>query len=82
MPTNIEIKARAPEFAALRARAEQLSDDPVQTITQTDTFFFVSKGRLKLREFGSGYAQLIYYERDDQEGPKRSDNFVGETHDS
>jgi len=82
MPTNIEIKARAPEFEALRARAEQLSDDPVQTITQTDTFFFVSKGRLKLREFGSGFAQLIYYERDDQEGPKRSEYYVSETHDS
>ena len=82
MPTNIEIKARAPEFEALKARAEQLSDSPVQTIAQIDTFFFTAKGRLKLREFGSGFAQLIYYERADQEGPKRSDYYVGETHDS
>ena len=82
MPTNIEIKARAPEFEALKARAEQLSDSPVQIMTQTDTFFFTSKGRLKLREFGAGFAQLIYYERADQEGPKRSDYHVGETHDS
>ena len=82
MPTNVEIKARAPEFEALRARAEQLSDMPVQTLTQTDTFFFTSKGRLKLRELGAGFAQLIYYERDDQEGPKRSDYYVSETHDA
>ncbi len=79
MPTNIEIKARAPEFDALKARAEQLSDSPAQTINQTDTFFFTSKGRLKLREFGAGAAQLIYYERPDQEGPKRSDYHVSET---
>jgi predicted adenylyl cyclase CyaB len=82
MPTNIEIKARAPEFAALQVRARQLSDSPMQTITQTDTFFCTPKGRLKLREFGAGYAQLIYYERTDQSGPKRSDYYVSETHDS
>ena len=82
MPTNIEIKARAPEFEALKTRAEQLSDSPVQTITQTDTFFFAAKGRLKLREFGAGFGQLIYYERADQEGPKRSDYYVSETQDS
>ena len=67
---------------ALQARAEQLSDSPVQTITQIDTFFFTPKGRLKLREFGAGLAQLIYYERTDQGGPKRSDYYVSETHDS
>jgi predicted adenylyl cyclase CyaB len=82
MPTNIEIKARAPRFDALRIRAEQLSDLPAQTITQTDTFFFIPKGRLKLREFGAGTAQLIYYERPDHEGPKRSDYHVSETHDA
>jgi predicted adenylyl cyclase CyaB len=81
MPTNIEVKARARDFSTLRARAERLSNTPVQLIAQVDTFFFTEKGRLKLRELGSEAAQLIYYERQDQEGPKRSDYYIFETHD-
>jgi adenylate cyclase class IV len=48
MPTNIEIKARVHDMAALRSRAEGLSDTPVQIIPQEDTFFHIPKGRLKL----------------------------------
>jgi predicted adenylyl cyclase CyaB len=81
MPTNIEIKARTRDFGALRKRVEQLSDSPAQTILQTDTFFLIARGRLKLRELGAGAAQLIYYERPDQDGPKRSDYHLFETAD-
>ena len=81
MPTNIEIKARASDFIALGERAQQLSNSPARTISQTDTFFVTDKGRLKLRELGSGAAQLIYYERPDQDGPKRSDYHLFETTD-
>jgi predicted adenylyl cyclase CyaB len=79
MPTNVEIKARASDFNALRRRAEQLSDSPAQTILQTDTFFLTDRGRLKLRELGAGAAQLIYYERPDEGQPKRSDYHLFET---
>jgi predicted adenylyl cyclase CyaB len=82
MPTNIEIKARASDFSALKNRAEQLSDSPARTLLQTDTFFLTDRGRLKLRELGAGAAQLIYYERPDQDGPKRSDYHVFETADA
>jgi predicted adenylyl cyclase CyaB len=81
MPTNIEIKARVHDMAALRSRAEGLSDTPVQVIPQEDTFFHVTKGRLKLRQLRPDYAQLVYYERPDQDGPKRSNYFIYETHD-
>ena len=81
MPTNIEIKARARDFRTLKRRAEELSDSPAQTILQTDTFFGTDKGRLKLRELGAGAAQLIYYERADEGGPKRSDYDLFETPD-
>ena len=81
MPANIEIKARAREFQALHARAEQLADGPAQVIHQEDTFFHTPRGRLKLRELGGQRAQLIYYERADQDGPKRSDYRLFETDD-
>jgi predicted adenylyl cyclase CyaB len=81
MPANIEIKARARDFQGIRSRAEALSSTPVQVIPQVDTFFTTGKGRLKLRELGATRAQLIYYERPDQDGPKRSDYHIFETDD-
>jgi predicted adenylyl cyclase CyaB len=81
MPANIEIKARARDFNMIRSRAEKLSDTPVEVIPQVDTFFSIDKGRLKLRELDPSHAQLIYYERPDQGGPKRSDYHIFETGD-
>ena len=75
MPTNIEVKARVKDFADLKRRAEAISDSPVEVIPQEDTFFVTSKGRLKLRLLASDRAQLVYYERPDRDGPKRSDYF-------
>ena len=78
MPTNIEIKARVHDLTGLRRRAEALSDTPVEVIPQEDTFFHVPKGRLKLRLLRPDFAQLVYYERPDQDGPKRSNYFIYE----
>src|SRR5262245_42488355 len=78
MPVNIEIKARARDFAEARRRAQVLSGGPAEVISQEDTFFNAPKGRLKLRALGDR-AQLIYYERVDASGPKRSDYQVFET---
>jgi predicted adenylyl cyclase CyaB len=79
MPTNIEIKARARDMGELRSRAQALSDSPVQVISQEDTFFHVPRGRLKLRQLRPDLAQLVYYERPDQDGPKRSNYYIYET---
>jgi len=79
MPANIEIKARLRNFADLRRRAEAISDTPVQVIPQEDTFFHVPKGRLKLRQFAPDSGQLVYYERTDASGPKRSDYILAAT---
>lgn len=81
MPTNIEIKARVRDFDEIRQRAEKLSDTALQIIHQEDTFFNSEKGRLKLRLLAADRAQLIYYLRSDQEGPKRSDYHIFETPD-
>lgn len=79
MPANIEIKAHARKFDEIRSQAEKLSDIPVEIIPQQDTFFNVEHGRLKLRVLAPDRGQLIYYNRPDQEGPKRSDYHIAET---
>jgi predicted adenylyl cyclase CyaB len=81
MPVNIEIKARARNFEAIQACAGTLSKIPEQVIKQEDTFFPTPKGRLKLRVLASDYAQLVYYDRPDRYGPKRSDYHLFETRD-
>ena len=81
MPSNIEIKARVRNFEEMRQRAEKLSDMALQVIQQEDTFFNTEMGRLKLRILTTDPAQLIYYTRPDQEGPKRSDYHIYETAD-
>jgi predicted adenylyl cyclase CyaB len=75
MPSNIEIKAHPRNFEEIKSRAEKLSDVPVQVIPQEDTFFNTPHGRLKLRVLAD-HAQLIYYTRPDQDGPKRSDYHI------
>jgi predicted adenylyl cyclase CyaB len=81
MPSNIEIKARARDLADLRRGAEALSDTPAQVIPQEDTFFYTAKGRLKLRQLAPDWGQLVYYERTDASGPKRSNYHIFETRD-
>ena len=81
MATNIEIKARVRDMAALRAIAERLSDMPCTVLLQEDTFFHVPRGRLKLRVLRPDRGQLIYYERADAAGPKLSEYFVAPTAD-
>lgn len=81
MPSNIEIKAHARDFSTLKARAEELSDSPVQALSQEDIFFNTPHGRLKLRVLAADQGQLIYYTRPDQEGPKRSEYHIAYTSD-
>jgi adenylate cyclase class IV len=70
---NIEIKARIASVDAVLPRARRLADGEPQSIAQDDTFFRVPQGRLKLREFADGSAELIQYERPDTAAAKLSD---------
>jgi len=81
MALNIEIKARVDDFNALKARAESLSGKPLKIIQQEDTFFNIKTGRLKLRVLAPDLGELIFYERLDREGPKRSEYHLARTHD-
>ncbi len=73
---NIEIKAliRDPQSAE-SAVADIAGTKPPLYLRQIDTYFNISKGRLKLREkMGAEEgAELIFYSRPDTLGPKLSD---------
>jgi adenylate cyclase class IV len=69
---NVEIKARVADLAAIRRTAQGLSSAPSDILEQTDTFFVVARGRLKVRAFADGSGELIFYDRSDQSGPKES----------
>jgi len=69
---NIEVKARIDRLSDVRARLASLPCRGEQQLSQTDTFFHVVRGRLKLRQFADGTGELIFYVRPDQAGPKLS----------
>jgi adenylate cyclase, class 2 len=69
---NVEIKARCADPARARTTLLKLGARFVGPDHQTDTYFQVPTGRLKLRE-GEIENNLIFYARPDQGGPKRSD---------
>ena len=75
MGRNVEIKARVANQGAIRRRAEALADGPAELLVQEDTFFACPEGRLKLRRFGDGNGELIFYRRDDTAGPRESEFF-------
>jgi adenylate cyclase class IV len=81
MPVNVEIKAKARDFAQLQALAATLSGTPGTLLYQEDTFFDTPRGRLKLRVLSAAHGELIYYEREDASGPKPSHYMVTPTPD-
>jgi predicted adenylyl cyclase CyaB len=72
MARNVEIKARLADLAASRTLVAGAADRGPELLAQTDTFFAVPSGRLKLREFSDRPAELIYYRRPDTPGPSES----------
>lgn len=68
---NIEIKARSGNVRFIREWLLQNGADYKGTDSQTDTYFNVTGGRLKLRE-GNIENNLISYHRANQAGPKSS----------
>lgn len=54
VPTNIEIKFRVADLQPI----ELAADSGPELIVQEDVFFNVNSGRLKLRKFADGFAEL------------------------
>jgi adenylate cyclase class 2 len=73
----IELKARVGDHEFLRKNLSALGAEHVGTFRQSDFYFKVPEGRLKLREVkDNSTVELIYYERENVAGPKRDDVFI------
>ena len=73
----VEIKAKVEDLAQVRERLRELGARHLGTFRQIDTYFEVPEGRLKLREtLGERLAELVYYEREDVPGPKKSNVYL------
>ena len=68
---NVEIKAKCHDPSSVREYLLSNKAEYKGLDEQTDTYFNVGKGRLKLRQ-GNIEINLIYYERPDEAGPKNS----------
>jgi len=77
MPANLELKARYPSRERALSCAAACGAVFRGTLLQTDTYFRVPRGRLKLRESEGNAAELIYYERS-EETPERWSRFTRE----
>jgi adenylate cyclase class 2 len=69
---NYEFKARTNDLDLLEQKLLELNPEFIGVDHQVDTYFKVTKGRLKLRE-GNIENALIYYERPDIAGAKQAD---------
>lgn len=76
MPRNVELKARCPDPAAVASAALAAGAEDRGVLVQHDTFYAAATGRLKLRRFADGSAELIAYHRPDVAGEKGSDYIV------
>jgi predicted adenylyl cyclase CyaB len=79
MPRNVEIKARVAQPSRLLEAVIEVADRGPTVFAQDDTFFACPAGRLKLRTFSTTEGQLIFYRRDDLEGPKLSEYVMAST---
>jgi predicted adenylyl cyclase CyaB len=70
---NLEFKARLEDTQDALHRAELIEARLVGVMQQTDTYFKVPAGRLKLREVSDQPAELIFYRRDEEGANRPSD---------
>lgn len=61
MARNVEIEARIDGVGSLLPAVRRIADEGPIEIWQDDTSFCCEAGRLKLRDFGGGAGELIFY---------------------
>ncbi len=72
MPVNLELKAKITSPSRTIQTLRKIGG-PAEILVQTDTYFRVESGRLKLRESGDGRSELIFYRRNEKKGRRWSD---------
>ena len=72
MPQNLEIKCPYPSALKARRIARGLGAESQGILRQTDTYFDVKSGRLKLREINGKRFELIYYHRPNKRSTRYS----------
>ena len=73
----VELKAKVDGLEVVRRKLTILGAKCIGIFRQIDVYFNVPEGRLKLREVeDNNKAELIYYERENTAGPKRSNVFI------
>jgi len=73
--TNLELKCRTTSLESAHAAARSLGIQPAAILHQTDVYFAVPRGRLKLRRITGKPAELIQYEREDARSQRWSRYF-------
>ena len=81
--TNIEVKARCTDVRRAEENLNSIGAGLAGTFRQQkDTYFnSLTEGTLKLRQCSPEEGYVIYYERSEKAGPKRSDYEVSSTSD-
>ncbi len=73
----LELKVKVKSLHGIRLKIIYLKAQHIGTFHQIDTYFNIPKGRLKLRETqGEKKAELIFYERENIAGPKKSEVMI------
>jgi len=65
VPRNLEFKAKVKELKSIERIFADHGAAFVDDLRQTDTYFCVPKGRLKIREIAGKKSEIIFYERDE-----------------
>jgi predicted adenylyl cyclase CyaB len=78
---NLELKARCPDAARVSAALQRLGAKDEGVLVQKDTYFHAPHGRLKLREIDGCPAQLIAYDRPEDQAQRMSQYRITEVAD-
>jgi len=76
MLSNLELKAACRSLPAAEKIARKIKANRIGAMYQTDTYYRVRSGRLKLREIRGRGSELIYYKRSNRKGSRYSSYVV------
>lgn len=76
MPQNLELKAEVASLNFPANIAKRIGARYAGTLRQSDSYFRVKHGRLKMRETGRRKSELIFYSRPNRSGSRVSQYFI------